>query len=497
MSARFTVLAVVATSFTVACGAPRSSATARTDAPSSSASALSASAAGDPLPRSSASASASPAPSTIAASAPVVPPPPPDPSIVTVTTVKIPASTTLDGDPSEWGALDGVPASGATSRRRGASQVAFALDPKTIHLVGSIDGEAKSGLIVALRFDGAEVPPIGYAQRGGGFQSIGDCTEEIEGRTPPIAECKAIHARYDAFRAAHAARFTRVFRVTETGISADGAALTKLVASGTFKSKPTATGFTFEADLPVAALPRTIYAAVSSIDLAAAPGTTPPAADAFLHASLAEPVAFEPYAAVRQYAYDIGRMGQVNSSVVSYQPGDWNKVEVVRNDDSGLSLEASERALYTKLGGEGDLEFGLIHFGRPMIIMVKAGVPSEQCWMRSAPTKAIKKNLGGVDGWLMVTSYNFFRSDMGYGYYAGFDTCFGTANGALRSGLWQEPQNVTWDKVTPTISSDYETLSLAGTAYPLDLGSKPTVTMRSAAHVWRLSKTGVGYVESP
>lgn len=498
MSARATGLsatAILAASVALACGATSASPSPRGDAPRSSASATIAALS------SSATAPSSSAPAASATPAAVVAAPPPrvDPNAITVTTVKVPASITLDGDPSEWGALDVLPgvARGAAPQKPGLSHVAFALDNNAIHLVGSIAGEAKSGLTIALRFEGSEVPYIGYAQRGGGFRSIGDCSEEIEGQTPPIAECKAIYAAYDAFKAAHAARFMRVFRVTSGGISADGAALAKLVASGTFKSKSTPTGFTFEAELPVAALPRVAEAPVSSVDLAAVPGASPPPSEAFFNADFA-PVTFEPSGALRKYAFERARMGIVDPIVVSYQPGDWNKIEVVHHDDSGLSLEASERALFTKLGEQGDVQVGYIHVGAPIVILVQAGVPSAMtCFMREAPRKALTKKLGGVDGWLMVTSYDMFRSDMGYGRYAGFDTCFWGANGTLRSGFWQEPQGVTWDKVTPTISSDYETLALAGTAYPLDLGSKPTVTMRSAAHVWRLDKTTGVYSESP
>lgn len=162
--------------------------------------------------------------------------PPPSPAVITVTTVKVPTAIVLDGDPTEWGPLDVIPPARVDGTRQGSglSRVALALDEKAIHLVGAIGGDARSGLTVALRFGSSEVPDIGYAQRGGGLRGIGDCSEEVKGQTPPADECRAIYAAHDKFRAAHVARFTRVFHVSDSGITADDAALSKLVAAGTW-----------------------------------------------------------------------------------------------------------------------------------------------------------------------------------------------------------------------------------------------------------------------
>ena len=66
--------------------------------------------------------------------------------------------------------------------------------------------------------------------------------------------------------------------------------------------------------------------------------------DAFVANSLPAPVSFEPYRAIRDLAFQF-RSGGLKPRAVTYQPGDWNKVEIVEGVESGLSLEATERAL--------------------------------------------------------------------------------------------------------------------------------------------------------
>lgn len=459
-------------------------------APSASVAALS-----SPIePATSAAPSASP--SAVASSGPATPPPlTPDPSAITITTIKVPLALNVDGDPSEWGALDVLLTQTDKPQRRGPSHVAVALDEKALHLAGSVSGAAKSGFTIALRFGAPDLPSIGFPQRSGGVMSIGDCTEEVPGLSLPIDECKKVQAAYDAYVAADAARYTRVLFVDEKGITSTGAAISKLLATAKFKSKPTADGFTFEADLPVGALPRTQSPAIEGVDLAARVGTGAPPNDAFYGASFTSPVSFDPHRAAREWALQFGRVGGLGMTVVSWQPGDFGKIEVIDRGASGLTLEATERALYTKLGGDAKLEFGLVHVAAPTVVVIQDGHVGSTCSFSKGPKSAVKKRMRETDGWLMVSAFDYFRGDSGFGRDAGFDTCFVLADGNAVTGVWSGGGMMqVWENVTPTISADLETLSLAGQAYDFSTGVQ---TMKYTSQSWRLDKAEGVYTEQP
>ncbi|MFO0617289.1 MAG: hypothetical protein U0414_32130 [Polyangiaceae bacterium] len=426
-----------------------------------------------------------------------------DPATVTVTTLAIPASVQLDGDPSEWGALDALPpVSGEPAQKPGVSHVGVALDGEAIHLVGTIGGAAKAGLTVALKFPSPELPQIGYHGRSD-IYPIGDCTEpdptdaERYQRPnpfqPPQEECKKLLAAYQKFTAEHLARFERVLRIDENGVTTEGssAALDRV----RFESKPTPAGFTFEADLPVELLPRCTTAPIADIALAAAPGLSAHLPEgAFVGADFDPPVHFEPLRAVREYAFAKAKERYYSEMVVSYQPGDWNKIEVVERDPSQYALEASERALYTKLGGDGDVEFGRISMLRHDVVALRAGEVVGGSWFHNAPAKPIRRRLGDVDGWLLVSAWN--EPEWGEGYeIAGFDTCFIRASDGHLTELWGGGGPRGWSKVQPSVSADLEVLTLVGTVdarFTLPYGTPAT-----KKYVWRLDKSKSVYVERP
>lgn len=441
--------------------------------------------AGSGAPSASPSAVASAPPTTTHASLP------PDPAAITITTIKVPLALSVDGDPSEWGALDVLLTQTDKPQRRGPSHVVVALDEKALHVAGAVSGPAKSGFTIALRFPAPGLPPVGVAQRFGGVAPIEDCAQA----SLPEAECKEVLSAYDAFVAVDATRYTRLLVVDDKGITSSGAAVSKLLATATFKSKPTADGFTFEAELPIGVLPRSQTPAIETIDLAAraAPGVPPD--DAFVGASFTAPVSFDPHRAAREWALTFGRLGGLGQAVASWQPGDFGKIEVVDRSSSGLSLEASERALYTKLGGDGKLEFGLVHVAAPTVVVIQDGHVGNTCSFTTAPKTAAKKRMRETDGWLMASAYDYFRGDAGFGRNAGFDTCFVLADGNAVTGIWSGSGMMQiWDSVKPTISADLETLTLSGQAYDFSTGAQ---TKKYATQSWRLDKPNGAYAEVP
>lgn len=417
-----------------------------------------------------------------------------DPATVTVTTLAIPASVQLDGDPSEWGALDALPPAvgGETAQKAGLSHVGLALDGEAIHLVGSVGGAAKKGFTLALLFEAKAFPPIGLAGRSV-IYSLEDCSNPLgpDWSRFPKDLCEDLRAAYEKFKAEQSARFTRVLHVDESGVTSNVSS--EALARVRFKSKPTATGFTFEADLPVDFLPRCTAAPIEHIALAAAPGFSSSIDEGtFVTASFDAPVHFEPYRAVREDAFARAATSY-DLTVVSYQPGDWNKIEVVERSPSEVSLEASVRPLYTKLGGDGDVEFGQVHVSSYDIVALRAGVITGRSSFHNPPAPPIRRRMGGEDGWLLVSAWD--EPVRGEGYQdAGFDACFIRAADGQSTELWSGSIPV-WESVKTSVSANLEVLTLRGTQSPRV--SDFTAPPPKKTYVWKLDPSKGVYVQQP
>lgn len=424
-----------------------------------------------------------------------------DPAAITVTTIAVPSRLALDGDPSEWGALTILPAvrDKQAPQRAGPSHVAVALTPKSVFVVGAIAGGAKSGFSFALQFGAPGFPEVGLAQRGGGMMPIGECTEEIPGFTLPIEECKEVRATWERFVAAETARYTRVLRVDANGVTSEGDLVMKAIASGTFKSKATADGFTFEAELPLAVLPRATEAPIGSIGLAAS--VTPLAIakeDAFVWGNVEE-VAFEPNAPARSAAFYFTQLPTMfRRPQVTYQPGDANKVEVL--DYAGgftLTLETTEHVLYTKLGGEGEVEFGVVDVHEPVLMSTRGGKMIGFHPFHRTPKNMATKKLAGADGWLVVAPWIYESSEigsLGVVQRASFDAAFIDKTGNLTEVFPAGGDQNAWLSVTPTIAPNLDTLTLAGKAYDL---MDTTAPAKAKHHGFRWDGKVGGYVEQP
>jgi hypothetical protein len=461
---------------------------------------------GDPVPHASSSAtsasSAAPssAPIASASAGPVAPPP--DPSAVTVTTVSKPEHYVFDGNPSEWGSITILPglARGQAPQVDGPSHVAVSITPDKLYILGVTSGGAKGGFQIVLHFTAPEYPDIGVAQRGGGVMPLGDCKGDNPLVPLTAADCVKVQTAYATFTAAETARYTHVLRIDANGVTSDDKAVAKILSGAQLKSKPSADGgFTFEAELPIAALPRATSAPIGDIGLlvsTATPKTNDEAA--FFYGSFDKPIGFEPNAAVRQYAYQFGRLDAVFSHPqISYQPGEPNKIEVLDRDATGLSLDATERVLFTKLGGEGDLEFGVTTVVRPAIVALKGGLVTGFGGFHAVPKQVGTKKLAGVDGWVVVAPWSEDRSDiesLGVVQTAGFDAAFIDKSGNVSEVFGGTANPRAWKKVTPTLAGNLETLTLSGNAFDLNDTTKPA---QQARQTWQWQKTTGGYLEAP
>lgn len=425
----------------------------------------------------------------------------PDPSAITVTTITVPGRLVLDGDSSEWGALTILPAvrKDQPAQKPGPSHVAVALTPKSVFLVGAIAGGAKSGFSLALHFGAPGFPEVGLAQRGGGMIPIGECTEEIPGMTLPIDECKQVRATWEKFAATESARYSRVLRVDANGVTGEGEALTKAIASGTFKSKASADGFTFEAELPLAVLPRASEAPVGSIGLLASTGAVDATREEIFVWGNVEDVGFEPNAAARSAAFHFTQQPTMfRRPQVTYQPGDANKVEVL--DYAGgftLSLETTEHVLYTKLGGEGDVEFGVVDVHEPVVMATRGGKMIGFHPFHTSPKNIAPKKLAGADGWLVVAPHVYETgevSSIGTVQRASFDAAFIDKSGNLTEVFPAGGDQNAWASVTPTIAPNLDTLTLNGKAYDL---MDTTAAPKAKQHAFRWDAKVGGYAEVP
>jgi hypothetical protein len=331
-----------------------------------------------------------PLPPIVAAAPSAAPPSAPkaDPAAASVVAVRAPAHLVLDGDLAEWGSiLPPVPPPSATpapappdagapdagpppdpNPRDAPSHVAVAITPEGALIAGHLAGEAQGGVWLVVDTGAAPLAPLGSYARWG-VQSWVECMgrpgdEEYDPDKDP--GCQAVKERADQVVKDHERRFRRVYRIDRQGIVAvqDGGKLVA-VEGAKVASRPAPGGVTIEASLPAKALPRVAEAPWVDIALGAhaARAEAPPANGSFPLVSfdLPEPVAFEPWAALRAQLFDV-ELHTATPPGLSYQPGDPLHIEsmVYPGETERGWLVPSEAPIYVKQGSIGGAEVGFV-----------------------------------------------------------------------------------------------------------------------------------------
>ncbi|MFO0614635.1 MAG: hypothetical protein U0414_18765 [Polyangiaceae bacterium] len=427
-------------------------------------------------------------------------PPAPDPRAIDIAVLAAPATFAIDGDPSEWGPLDARPeldrepwgdpevlmAAAQEERFRSQtpapSHVAVAVTPEHLYVVGAVGAEAAAGFDLALRFRPVDFPDVNHTVAGS--EDSPPCPPDEPGST--FASCMELRREYYAFVASERARYTSILHIDGQAVSASEPRVAAALADAKFVAKRSGASFTFEAELPLAALPRASEAPLRSMALAAsvAPLATAPEVR-YLPAALEE-VEFNPLAGVRRHVVGDNWRSRTPRSV-SYQPGDPNAREIIRVDGATHHLISEKGVIFTVLGTDGDDSIGVID-GTLLVAGLHRGslVSTEQFEEYPRVARLPFSGAGSPDGkyWTVVAPETV-PDDRG-GVVKYFKTFQLVEGGKLvdvfSSGSQWTPTNL-WTKVEATLSKDLTVLKLSGVGYRGMDRSRPLQALE-ATWIW-------------
>lgn len=247
-----------------------------------------------------------------------------------------PDGLAIDGDLAEWGP--------ATSARR---PLHVTLTAEGMVVAGVLL-QGAGGVAVTLSFEVPPLPPIGFPEPGGGVREL-RCDDPVL-RTDPsfaaggAAACEAIVAARDALAADHAARFRATYRLTDAGVTRDGAPVAKAISRwGSHRRERV-----FEVAIPLDAFPEvadpTIHEATVEAAFLTVDGTASAAEATTLRAERGIRFGTSPTA---RSLIAMVASNEVPSFPRSYRPGENGRVRVVHYASSSdrLRLVSTEHDL--------------------------------------------------------------------------------------------------------------------------------------------------------
>ena len=309
---------------------------------------------------------------------------------ITATVAAAPDKLAIDGSVAEWESL--APDSDVAKAIDSESVIAVAFRSKDVVIAARLEGASKDGAILTIGDEAPALAPIGMVARGGITIEM-DCeyeqdpgpegTIEQGKKKPPEvqAACKAAKARYADMVANHKARFARSYKIDRDGahlVGADGKLSEIQGVQSVFKTA--SAGVTVEISLPVLALPRMSSAPVRAIGLAAAvasPTPTLPKPDELERQDLPEPAEFEPYGALRTFAFSRAGGSPHFAGSLSYQPGEGLPIEAYEyKDHDHMSVKPIAESLWEKMSHLGNIDIGVALFrSSPSLVTMKNGQP--------------------------------------------------------------------------------------------------------------------------
>ncbi|WP_437666922.1 hypothetical protein [Sorangium sp. So ce1182] len=437
----------------------------------------------------------------------------PSPLVSMTAPDRMPDTIAIDGEPSEWGSLvpppPPAPRYSPRSTRpapppppdpnpRGApSRVSVALTRDGAYIAADLAEASSNGIWLGLRFPAPELPPIGHMRRDGGMDPL-VCEPDPGGgepMTPPMMkECQQLVDRYEAFVAAHEARFRRFFRIDRGGIKAvgEGSALEPIVgARAAFKA--TSRGMTVEALVPPSGLPRAAEAPIEGMAayaIAATSAAPPaPAEERWVDVSAPEPVAFQPHADLRKAAYESARTALMPIAF-SYHPGSPYEFEIVRYGASGsLSVEPRTQLIYSPEMQSGNVEVSYVVTAGTWVAVLKDGKLNETVQLSGAPMGSV---LRGKE--IHLFSYDeAFREDVGFGTQAGWQVLIVGPDGKAREGISHEfHMSSAWHSVSELHTPNFDTIGMRGV--PVLLGLEENTSGKAVEVRWRFDRRQGVYV---
>ncbi len=358
-------------------------------------------------------ASSPPASTSGAPAAPSVPPA--DPARASVVLRNLPRAASLDGDLSEWGALEPpapipkpVPPeepaatapvyppiraelSDAENPLDAPSRVALAVSQTGLSIAAQL-GEGRGDEVwIGIADRPPEPLPMGRYQRGGYTRpmqcervDLGMFEGEVSygAPNPPevVAACEALKTRYAKFTTQYEKRFSKRIKLTPNGAAqlAEDGTLTP-IEGARIVAKQGPSGTRLEALLPLTVMPRLTQAPLLRLRVAARTSATLPAdiaAEPWLWAALPEAVHFEPHAALRERMFALTGH-RLNSPGINFHPSDPLHLETLdytnsdQNDRSVVG--AVVRALYEPKKVFGELEIGVARAAAPALVVHRKG----------------------------------------------------------------------------------------------------------------------------
>ena len=285
----------------------------------------------------------------------------------------VPASLQVDAQLTEWAVF----ATGKPSPLT-PSFVVVTATADSVVLAGRVRNLPQQGLWLRLESDAPELPPIGTLERGGGIIPLQcDVSDVPDGAHPFDPEtCQRLMQGYDELQKSYAATFVRQLHLTAQALSVRTGEQEQAVAGAKYAFSADGESATFEAVLPLTALPRTASAELSSLTVVAerADSARPPE----VTPEVAQSVSFAPPIRFGMDSDLLGCLQMQGSNVspttprFSYQPGVPNRVSRVANVD-GLSLDMKEVTLSNREAVLGALEVRSVQGASPLVAILKEG----------------------------------------------------------------------------------------------------------------------------
>ncbi len=330
----------------------------------------------------------------------------PDPKVISVVLVGAPRHVVVDGDLGEWGVWptpmpslpiddEREPASTGAAKKPpapppnppdAASRLALSITSESVSIAADLGAQARDGVWIGIGAAPPEMPYLGEFVGRAGFLPL-NCeqtmvvTSEDDGSqgygwepSPPEtkAACEAVVARETAFESANRKRFAKVFKVDRDGVKSvsESGELASVVGAEAVL-RPSAKGATLEISLPLSAMPRVAQAPLTTLRVVARPLSAKPPEPSmkqWIAAKLPEAVSFEPYGALRAFAFRSanelgdfypGTTGFQEPRALSFQPGEPLRVEVMDAGDCTV-VTPRQQTLYTKQATLGAIEVGYV-----------------------------------------------------------------------------------------------------------------------------------------
>ncbi len=308
---------------------------------------------------------------------------PPAPATFSIVSVAPVPSFVLDGELSEWGRLaplpnveevvapDVFPRTGPLGQGDIPEEIVNAPNPADANLrIGVM--VTSTGLRVAIDFGttGLDAVTLGLASLPPRSASLAYVQGEGDTSEPaPPEPIRMIAAPSDA-------AFTSQLRLSRAGVErldAEGHAASLSDAS----VKVNAQRHTLEATLPSTALPELVEAPLAYLRMAAVargPIATDTRQPPWRWVELAEPVAFEPNAALREKVMTLVQLeGPAGGAGLSYHPSEPNRIASVDRSPSGFGPLQPMGVLFEKRASLGDVDVGLGFACAPFVVTMKAG----------------------------------------------------------------------------------------------------------------------------